>query len=259
MNALTVWDNLPYPGVSPESKPQPLRIVVDWRVWEHVVDRHVLPGREPWGDVLSGGVVEAIHRAAGREAAGSGEPAATVLRRLEGEVRATLERPMVLQYEVTGSPKPGAFRSERWLLLLPCGALVAIGRARRSFFVATCYFPRAAVVEPRAERRWQRVAVQLVLRYGTIGGSPATLSPPVPQVTFPVPRREPAREWRSNVRFVTPESWGFCPDLTGCPWRGRLGPWPAASAGVETKPTDQARRRRLKPPRRLWEEEKDNG
>ncbi|RMF89010.1 MAG: hypothetical protein D6741_18420 [Planctomycetota bacterium] len=93
-----------------------------------------------------------------------------------------------------------------------------------------------------AEQRWQKTARQLIKQYGQITSDGRQLVHPQPHY-----RRELEPEYgtiyRYQFQFITPENWGFAPELKGCPWRGRLGSWDEArEAAPPRKP-----KRRLRP------------
>ncbi len=68
-----------------------------------------------------------------------------------------------------------------------------------------------------------------------------------------VRRKGPVTQVRSAIRFVTPVTWGFCPELKGAPWRGRLSQWPAAELA------GPIRRHRLNPRHRRFTDQEDSG
>gem|GEM_PF-4182072 len=42
-----VWQDLPDPSDPAAPAGARTAVVLDWRAWDHVVKKHVLPGREP--------------------------------------------------------------------------------------------------------------------------------------------------------------------------------------------------------------------
>ena len=260
---LAVWRDLPDPR-APAAGVK-VSIVVNAGAWEeHVVGRHIVNRREPWDGALEPATAETLRQA---HAAGTAVPPQVrrqALEWLELEIRRSLERPLAMLYEVHPPDSPDERVPHVWLLLLPCGATAYVHQARwrqggwrqggGGGYLATCYFPRVAAVEPNGERRWTRVLRDLVGRYGILDACRGLL-PPGPQHEVRVMEDGVVREVRSAIQFVNLASWGFRAELTGSPWRGRLAPWTPSSppAGPPRGP----RPHRTKPRRRIWEDDDD--
>ncbi len=228
------WEGLPNPLSDSETEGEHLVVGVDQQAWEHIISKHIANRREPWGDLL-----QEIHREL-VQSWKRGEPCekqAEALSRLGEQVRHSLERPLVLWYK---RKYPGRKRHQVWTLVLPCGATVYLQERGPILRLLTCYFPREAVEEKRRERRWRRVVRMLVYRYGVV--SEEGILPPPRQWRTSISRGTENEAIRWDVQFVTLQSWGFATELEGCPWRGRLGDWPAAGS-----PKRSENRRRLRP------------
>ncbi len=258
---LVVWQDLPDPR-DPAAAGKKVSIVVDPTAWEEHVARHVVNRGEPWDSVLETATIAALRKA---HAAGIAVPLQVLqqaLERLELEIRRSLERPLAIVHEVRHLGSSSKHVPHVWLLLLPCGATAYVrqggwGQGAGVGYLATCYFPRAATVEPNRERRWARVLRDLVVRYGLLDQRRGLL-PPDDQHVVSVVQDGVVREFRSAIHFVTLESWGFRVELAGSPWRGRLAPWvpapPAARPPYAPGPPQRPRSRSLKSRRRIWED-----
>jgi len=247
-----VWHDLPDPRDPNAPGGARTQLVLERWSWENILDKHVLPGREPWGDILSLDTFRNLRRS--KSPANFGDPmVADAIARLESQVRQTLQRPLVLLLEVRrlGQSRPNPSRV--WMLVLPSGAVAYVHERKKGNRLATCYFPAYSLVNSNRGFRWRRVASSLVLRYAIFDTQRSALLLPTPDTVRFSPRKGPVRELHSAIRFVTPASWGFCPDLEGCPWRGRLGEWSAAEIATARS------RRRLKPrrPRATDEDEQE--
>lgn len=224
-----LWRELPDPRDPCAPQGERTEIVLDRRCWEHVLSKHVLPGREPWADVFSAEHLQGLCRVEGARAFTNADVAAAV-EALGSEVRAALERPLALLYEVRrlgGSRRPPA---RGWILVLPSGATAYVHETKNRNRLATCYFPSYALVIANREFRWRRVVARLVLRYGVFDTQRNALLLPTKDTVKLTPRGGPVEQLHSAIQFVTPASWGFRVELEGCPWRGRLSPWSAAEA-----------------------------
>ena len=230
---LAVWRDLPDPRDPATGKK--VSIIVAPAAWEeHVVARHVVNRDEPWESVLETGTAETLRKAHATGTAVPSQVRQQALERLELEIRRTLERPLAMLHEVHRVDPSGKNIPHVWLLLLPCGATAYVhqggwGQGDGVAYLATCYFPRAAAVEPNRERRWTRVLRDLVVRYGILDACRGLLPPDEQHVVFVV-QDGAVRELRSAIRFVTLASWGFRVDLADSPWRGRIRALDAATA-----------------------------
>lgn len=234
---LAEWDDLPDPRDPQAPEGRRIAVRVDRAVWEHIATKHVANRREPWDELLSPETRRALLEGTtgGEEGRRSVEQA---LARLEGELRHSLQRPLVMLHRAW---QPGRGRRKVWLAVLPCGATAYVHEGGRNAYLVTCYFPRAAVVEKKRERRWSRVVASLVLRYGQWSEDRRRLLAP-PEEHRVLIAHDAANAVRDRIRFVTLAAWGFVPELEGRPWRGRLGEWEAA--GLPAKPSPKQRRLR---------------
>lgn len=232
------WCDLPDPTDPHAPRGKRTVMLVYLERWQHIVEKHVANRVEPWEEVLS----EDARRAALEGCTLTDEASPLVrdsLSRLQRQVTASLQRPLVLLYR---SERAGKARWRVWLMLLPCGATAYARQKGKKASLVTCYFPKAAVVERRRDRRWSRVLTTLVYRYAKFSQDGRSLVAPDPEHEVTI-RSEETQETRTRIQFVTPQTWGFRPELNGCPWRGRLGEWEAAPP----PPERLERKRRLRP------------
>jgi hypothetical protein len=239
---LVTWRSLPDPTNNLRA-PQggTCNVVVGQLVWEKIVQKHVSPGSEPWAELWSPELVAAFRTDGPYPVAEDG----TLLWRqaldgLEAAVRECLRRPLALLHVIRlakGHSDPV------WILVLRSGAK-AIIRSRGPWYhaLASCYFTDAICRVRNPQRRWLELLRRLVSQHVTFRGTGAAL--PGPAEEFRV-----SGTVHAEVRFVTPETWGFATELRGQPWRGRPTPWP------DPAPSDpQKASRRLRPRRRRVEE-----
>ena len=239
------WPDL----VCPAPPPDRTDITLSGEAWRHIFTKHIAAGREPWGELLPAETFAALAAADPAEGFQNATVAAAV-GVLEWQVRESLARPLALLYEVRRAGMTGGHPRRRWCLVLPAGATAYVAaRGGNHNFLVTCYFPKASVVETHRERRWRRVVRRLVLRYGTWDVQLGAIRLPDEKTVRHYSAQRPTGELHSAIRFVNPTTWGFCPELAGVPWRGRLAPWPAAEPS-EPPSRPPPRRHRIKPRRR---------
>lgn len=235
--AAVCWGDLPDPRDPQAPAGARTQILLDCDCWQHVLSKHVLARREPWRDIFSdellGRLVGLVHPP------GFADP--VVAQAIDRLGRQALERPLALLHEVRRPDRAGKAPSQRWVLVLPSGATALVHESKKRNRLATCYFPSYAAVTRNRARRWLDVVACLVLRYGIFDTRRNALLLPTVDTVIPVPPKGPAKQLHAAIRFVTPTSWGFCPELNGCPWRGRPPDWPAAETWAPSP------RYRLKP------------
>lgn len=247
---MACWRDLPDPRDPRAPEGGRTQVMLERPSWEHILDKHVLPGREPWADVFSAATVQRLFRL--EDGLSSGAPdIEDALEGLGRQLRAALERPLALLYEVRRLGVGGRPPARRWILVLPSGATAHVHETKDGNRLATCYFPAYALVIRDRGDRWRRVVAHLVVRYGVFDTQRNALLLPTAEVVKFAPFKGPVKELQSAIRFVTPSKWGCCPELDGCPWRGRLGDWSAAEA------PSPRRRHRLKPRRRRSPDEEE--
>lgn len=242
------WRELPDPRDPCAPEGQRTEIFLDRYGWEHVLSKHVFPGREPWADIFSAERLRRLRQLEDVSAFTSTDVAAAV-EAMGCEVRDALERPLALLYEVRRLGESGRPPARRWILVLPSGATAHVKETKDGNRLATCYFPAYGLVLTNRKGRWRRVVKHLVVRYGEFDGQRNALRLPTADSVKHARSESPLQEQHSAIRFVTPSTWGFCPELEGCPWRGRLSAWSASEA------PSSGRRHRLKPRRRPPEDE----
>jgi hypothetical protein len=148
-------------------------------------------------------------------------------RRLELAVGTVLGEGPVLAYDVVDDTGE---RITTWLVVLPCGALVPIRCYEHYLCPCSLYFPAEGLACKTLEARYRRVVAELAGCYTVPDYTINAVVQPPPDHVVSV-----AGERRTNIRFAHHESWGFLPELTGQPWRGRPPlPSPAAAAGLRS-------------------------
>lgn len=207
-------------------------------VCRHIVQKHVACPSEPWDEMLPKDLLRKLVGlwASKVDRAQRTAVLQTFSEHLYDAARECLERPLVL---LCVRAAGGGARVQIWLLVLRCGALLVAEARDSRVVVKTCFFPRTVCRVPKSGQRWLQLLRTLVLRYATVG--PKAIVPP----SGPVVNRFSGKRW-DEVHFVKLETWGFCTQVEGTPWRGRASAWPT---GVNERP-----RRRLLP-RRLVEDE----
>jgi len=247
------WRELPDPRGWFEGSPKSCTVRFTVEALGHIIERHMTDGREPWDQWLPPEHVAHLVQV-WRDGFPTGldpEVFESVADSFGQAVRASLERPLaLLAVSLRPQSPPGARGRATWNLVTPHGAIFVI-RPRRGLLV-TGYFHRAACGERRPNRRWRAVVRSLVRRYAN--WTDQGIRPPHEADLVEV--RTPAgalQELRTQIQFVTPNTWGFCPELDGSPWRGRLGEWPLAPAS-----TPKTKRFHLKP-RRPRQDEDSHG
>jgi hypothetical protein len=244
------WTELPDPRDLCAPVGVRTKVMLDRHSWKHIVDKHVLPGREPWGDVLSTDTLRKLCKV-GSPVSFADPVVADAVARLGKQVRETLERPLALLFEARRLGGSGPTPPSRWMLVLPSGATAHVHETKKDNRLVTCYFPSYALVIRDRGFRWRHVVSHVVWRYGVVDMHRRALLLPTESTVKPAPQKGLVKALHSAIRFVTPASWGFCQELDGCPYRGRLDEWPAAEA-LSPRP-----RHRLKPRRRRSPDEEE--
>jgi len=140
-----VWHDLPDPRAPNAPGGARTQLMLQRYSWKHILDKQVLPGREPWDDILSPDILRNLHRS--QTPANFADPVvADAVARLEAQVRQTPERPLVLLLEVRrlGQSRPNPCRV--WMLVLPSGAVAYVHESKKGNRLATCYFPAYSLV-----------------------------------------------------------------------------------------------------------------
>ncbi len=238
------WEDLPDPGKEGCFTAQLTR-----NAFIHFLDKHIRNEYEPWDEWFPPELIRACRAAtsfADLEPWVPGE----VSRHCEQAARASLLRPLVLQYR---SFRPEVQRMKRTIdvmqLVLPCGALLVIHRNKKHARVRTCYFPVSAR-KTKASTRWKRVISRLAPRHCIRTTDERHLTPPQSDTTLEFARENRPKERRLNIRFVEPENWGFETIDPHKPpiWSGRFQAWPAATESATVpEPRPRKPRPRLRP------------
>ncbi len=242
-----------------EERPLPLDPSLDPRerqkllhgFWQHNCFEHLKDCKQPWEDLFT---KDDLSKAARDLADSDGYESnrlavlASLAAVLEDQVRDCLNRPLALLYDLPYTEKPGGGRKwngERWLLLLPVGAMFRVISIGKKQFSESCYFPvvrgdRQVSTRP-PDPRWLALIEYLVTRFAGVGRRLRSEDEGVDRG----PTIRPGQECR-NIRFVTPCSWGFvkgfwrkdavwgseAPSRTTS-FRHRLGPLPRPGSEEE--------------------------
>jgi len=246
MSSLQYWSDLPDPR--PENQGRKLEVnFMEW-AWHHCA-KHWTAHDEPWQEEFGPDVVMQMRTAEGEGLADSAV-VNRVLHILREQTAESLRRPLVLLLRQRGRASKGL----QWLLVLPSGALAVLRGSNSRAKWITCYYFRAAAVEKRRRLRWQITVRRLIRMYVPIQGSPPQCLLPEPNQEISVVKKGTLVERVRSLRFITPGNWGFCEELNGVPWRGRLTSWPAAEFSTDAP---SFHKRRLKKAQFRWEEELD--
>lgn len=247
MTVLQQWSDLRDPR--PEATGKMFCVNFSQAAWYHCL-RHWVNPKEPWKDVFGAQILAKLQ--AGSDATGVPDQKTVedALRILHEECRESMHRPQVLFVRRDSHGK-----SSNWLLVLPSGSLTIMRGNIPSLRVVTCYFLAPVCVVNNGRQRWQVAVTTLIRRYVPLVGDPPQWLLPEENAAFDrIAREGQVVEHVVRRKFFTPETWGFCPDLRGCPWRGRLPTWPAAEKYA--RPQAARRKRWLKPPR-SWDDNDD--
>jgi len=249
MNVLQRWPDLPDPR--PQQQRCRLDVVFPEEAWYHCY-KHWTCRTEPWKEEFGSETLAQIKANVDIKSAQGQTVLSHVLGVLREQTREALSRPQALVYSC---PRRSA-KWTTWHLVLPSGAVAILRGSGPSLRWVTCYYLRAAAVQKMRRHRWKAAVRQIIRRYVPLKGEP-------PQWLLPSQEEEVAIRnsegkvigWVKNLQFITPENWGFEPELKGCPWRGRLPSWPAAEE-AESPTYAKPRPRWLKP--RRWREDNAN-
>lgn len=255
MVMLQKWTDLPDPRNPDEG--QTLIVLFTARNWEHCC-KHWLNREEPWKEEFGADAIAELRK---------GVPASTplppvverVLAVLYRQTRDCLERPQAIVcravVEKPNGKSQGRKKLVKWILVLPSGAMTILSGRGDTYRWVTCYFPAEKAVNKNRRYRWQATVRRLIRLYVLLPGNLSSVT--LPDKHVEVIRRDARGKILERLRemtFLTPETWGFCGDLPGSPWRGRLPSWPAAEP-PEEKP---AKKRRIKPRVRLEDDDWDD-
>ncbi|GIX01880.1 MAG: hypothetical protein KatS3mg112_0817 [Thermogutta sp.] len=243
---LARWSHLPNPRE--EADNQTLTAVFCENVWHHCL-KHWVCQDEPWKEEFGADVVAQLRNNVDLSSAKGRSIIDVVLGGLKKQTQESFVRPQVLIFR----RRLSIGNHTNWLLILPSGAIAILRETGQFLRWITCYYLAPVAVVKKRRERWKTAVRQIIRRYVPLKGEP-------PQWLLPSQEEEVAIRnsegkvigWVKNLQFITPENWGFEPELKGCPWRGRLPSWPAAEE-AESPTYATPRPRWLKP--RRWRED----
>ncbi|MGB9687428.1 hypothetical protein [Thermogutta sp.] len=246
---LRQWSNLPDPRQGIGS--QTLSVLFFEQIWHHCL-KHWTSRHEPWDEEFGKDVIARLRNLVDVCSPEGQDVVNRVLEVLEKQTQASLVRPQVLILTLATSTA----RDTKWLLVLPSGAIAILRGTECVLRWVTCYYLCVAAVERKRRERWKATVREVIRRYVPVRGDPPQWLMPTPQDALVLRGSEgKVGGCFQNLQFITPENWGFEPELTGCPWRGRLPSWPEAEQ-YDGREQPNTRRRWFKP-RRWWEDYED--
>lgn len=238
---IDTWTNIPNFNIWPRTNGQKnARIRIYQSVINHLAGKHITNSNEPWRDWLPTELIKKIAKAE-QSLDKHGDPVAHLDTSSTAELNNQLKeaahqsacRPMVIVYErqaKTGYPQAAS----SWLMLVPSGAQMIIkvrhsaNSGRLSGVLKTCFFAKKTARVKNASSRWKATVKGLVGRFGT---------PTDQGWLHPKPSDKRTIQGQSfrNIRFVSPEHWGFDLDRPGNPYFGRLADWSAIPTNIVPK------------------------
>lgn len=215
------WTDMPNPRIEGPSSSAAVAIELHETDWRKIVSKHFASSKEPWGEVLSSKVVDAL---AGRSPTAIQDCNATrtALAAIHDQIGVCLQRPLVILYSCIGEQVRG--QGHRWLLILPCGAIAVAWTETLKNRLKTCYFTGSAAVKPKGDR-WKHALRQHVQEYATFDEVSRTFVYPSMKDRREVSNVGTAAELRYATQFSTPEAWGFESNIAGSPWRRPSWEW----------------------------------
>lgn len=168
---------------------------------EHIFPKHLRSGNQPWDSLLGNDLAGALRRHYSRpaaEASGLGEMLEEASSRLEGQVRAGLEHPMVVIYSA-GPTESGALQQSNstWCVLTPAGAEAYV----RAGWICTTYFSTAV---SRWASGWDRKAQ---VRLAAMALLTIALGPRLPSGVIDVGLPGAHHRYRANLRLESKQNW----------------------------------------------------
>lgn len=183
--------------------------------WGHNHYKHLKDTLQPWEDLFGQDLSRRVRTLAACD--GQRPDKFHVLGKvaaiLQSEVQGCLKRPLVLLFDLYRSRRVGSDRKslgEKWLLVMPVGAMFRVISRRNKQNGESCYFIHSTLRSP--DKRWLALVEQIVLAFAKgrrIRSERDVLSPARGRhgISF--------GQEGQRVRFVTPASWGF----VGAVWK----------------------------------------
>jgi hypothetical protein len=218
------WEDVPVRGHA-----QPVRVLVETRVWRKIGEKHMANPQEPWDEWMEPNLVSAFRALwpLGCREATDRETVEMVSEQIRQDALVSLAAPLLMTYayrrlggsatttqqrsRTVGDPEP----TQR--LVLPNGARAEIRRgAGETWSMRTCYFDDD--VAGRGTPPWQRyrkLVAKLKTRYARSPGDPE-------QGVTDTYLKDDTIE--TGIEFVSPKNWGLdspTPDTRNLP-----EPWP---------------------------------
>lgn len=221
------WEDVPVGGHA-----EPVRVLVETRVWRKIGEKHMANPHEPWDEWMEPNLVSAFQALwpLGCREAADRETVEKVSDHIRRDALVSLAAPLLMSYTYRrlGGPATAARQGSRTVglpeptqrLVLPNGARAEIRRGvGEAWSMRTCYFDDD--VAGRGTQPWQRyrkLAAKLRTRYIPSPGAPE------PEVTDPYLKDDTIE---TGIEFVSRENWGLDSPTT---WNHLPEPWPQPPA-----------------------------
>lgn len=213
------WRALPDPRDPQAPQGAECRIQASDHALRHLADKHVASPDEPWDRWLPAELRERICRLVADPKPAAEEIEATwraLSDHLEDQAGWCLGAPLVVRVSARYPDQEARNAVEKWILLLPVGAILAVIVRPRAVFLATCFFETIIAGPDDASTRCKRWQDHFRQRYGSVG--PAGICPRGPEDEVSIRGEKsgtretpdvPVREIHRLIGFVTWTHWGF--------------------------------------------------
>ena len=207
----TTWRNLPDPTDEKTPSGRLCSVRVSASALTHILRKHVLNLGEPWQEILSPEDLARLYGIVNSVNAPGQDPALIRLAlALERQAREAIAVPLVLLTRECDEEGNYKTRSEAWNLVTANGIRIVI-RNVGGMFLATAYYIGMAVGHNRASRR-RTIIREYVENYGFHDWRYGLCPPSVGKVF------KELKTYRTDVRMVSLEAWGFDVARAGQPW-----------------------------------------
>lgn len=198
------------------SGPKKLRITIDTGFWRHVLKSHVQQEpRKAWDSVFGRELMDDMLMAAGEIAL---EPSIVeqLNKKIEQEMKHGLLLPLILISERAEDSKRS---STGWHIITPAGLCVVVRVRKKRMFCTTAFFNSGnGLAEPDGAARCRKMVRELVRRYAPLRGGRIPLLPADDFVRSHRDTKGGREVQTRQIRFLTPNAWGFEAERPGSAW-----------------------------------------